>query len=117
MIHVKTEEFFMSNGIQITSANFEQEILQSPIPVLVDFWAEWCRPCKMIGPILDQLAEEYSGRLKIGKVNVDEENELASRHHIESIPSLMIYKDGKVVRQQAGAQPKHGIENLFKDLL
>jgi thioredoxin 1 len=107
----------MSNGIQITGANFEQEVIQSPVPVLVDFWAEWCRPCKMIGPILDQLAGEYSGRLKIGKVNVDAENELAGRHNVESIPFLVVYKDGKIVRSQIGAQPKHGIENLFKDLL
>ncbi|MDR2109860.1 MAG: thioredoxin [Spirochaetaceae bacterium] len=107
----------MSNGVQITSANFDSEVLQSPIPVLIDFWAEWCRPCKMIGPIMDQIAEEYSGRLKIGKVNVDEENDLARRHNIESIPSLILYKGGKITRQHAGAVPKHEIENLFKDLI
>jgi thioredoxin 1 len=81
----------MSNGIQIRGANFDTEVLQSPVPVLVDFWAEWCTPCKMIGPLLDQLGAEYSGRLKIAKVNVDEENDLAGRHNIVSIPTLVLY--------------------------
>jgi thioredoxin 1 len=107
----------MSNGVTITSANFDEEVIQSSLPVLIDFWAGWCVPCKMIAPFLDELAEEYSGRLKIGKVNVDEENDLAARHGITSIPALVIYKGGKIVRQEAGARPKHELENLFKDLL
>jgi thioredoxin 1 len=107
----------MGNEITITSGNFEAEILQSPIPVLVDFWAPWCNPCKMIGPLLGQLSEEYAGRVKIGKVNVDEESDLASRHGIVSIPALAVYKDGQIVRQEVGARPKHEIEKLFKDLV
>jgi thioredoxin 1 len=107
----------MSNGIVITNNNFEGEVLQSPVPVLIDFWASWCAPCRMIGPMIDQLAEEYSGRIKIGKVNVDEENDLAGKHGIVSIPTLILYKDGAIVRQKVGAMPKQAIEDLFKDLV
>ena len=107
----------MSSGITITGDNFENEVLQSPIPVLIDFWASWCGPCKMIAPLIDQLAEEYAGRIKVGKVNVDEENALAERHGIASIPTLVVYKDGALVNKKAGAAPKHDIETLFKNLI
>jgi len=107
----------MSECIVVTAANFETEVLQSPVPVLLDFWAPWCGPCKMIGPIVEQLAAEYSGRLKVGKINVDEEADLAGRHGIVSIPSLMVYKDGALANQTAGALPKQNIEALFKDFL
>jgi thioredoxin 1 len=107
----------MSNGVTITAANFDSEVLQSSIPVLLDFWAGWCHPCKIISPILDQIADEYRGRLKIGKVNVDEENDLAGKHNISSIPTLVIYKNGSIALQQTGAMPKQDIENLFKGLL
>ncbi|MFA6505754.1 MAG: thioredoxin, partial [Treponemataceae bacterium] len=83
----------MSAEINLTSANFETEVIKSSIPVLVDFWAEWCMPCKMIAPTIDQLATDFAGRLKVGKVNVDQENELAAQHNIVSIPTLLVFKD------------------------
>jgi thioredoxin 1 len=107
----------MSEHIEITDANFETEVLKSPTPVLLDFWASWCNPCKMIGPFVEQLASEYSGRIKVGKVNVDEAGELASRHGIVSIPTLVVYKDGQIVNQAVGAFPKQNIEALFKDFI
>jgi thioredoxin 1 len=107
----------MSNAMSLTNENFEAEVLSSPVPVLIDFWADWCGPCKMIGPFIDQLAAEYQGRLKVGKVNVDEQGELAGRHGVVSIPTLVVYKDGSLVQQQVGAAPKQQIESLFKDLV
>ncbi|GHV94915.1 thioredoxin [Spirochaetia bacterium] len=107
----------MSNEITITGGNFESEVLQSSMPVLIDFWASWCVPCKMISPLIGELAEEYAGRLKVGKVNVDEENELAGQHGIVSIPTIVLYKDGAIVGHKVGGAPKHEIEALFKDLL
>ena len=107
----------MSEHIDITDANFENEVLKSQIPVLLDFWASWCGPCKMIGPFIEQLASEYSGRIKVGKVNVDEAEAISSRHGIVSIPTLVVYKDGQIVNQAVGAFPKQNIEALFKDYL
>ncbi|MCL2140015.1 MAG: thioredoxin [Treponema sp.] len=106
----------MSIAINLNSGNFEQEVLQSAIPVLIDFWAPWCMPCKMIGPIIDEIANEYSGKIKICKVNIDEETELAGQHEIVSVPNLVIYKDGVIVNQKIGAAPKHDIESMFKNL-
>ncbi|MCL2762180.1 MAG: thioredoxin [Treponema sp.] len=107
----------MGAGITITGDNFEREVLQSAIPVLIDFWAVWCGPCKMIAPLIDQLADEYEGRIKVGKVNVDEESSLAEQHGIASIPTLVLYKDGDVIGQKAGAASKRDIEAMFKDLI
>jgi len=107
----------VSEHINITDDNFETEVLKSQIPVLLDFWASWCNPCKMIGPFIEQLAGEYSGRIKVGKVNVDEAGEISSRHGIVSIPTLVVYKNGQIVNQAVGAFPKKDIEALFKDFL
>jgi thioredoxin 1 len=107
----------VSEHIDINDANFETEVLKSQIPVLLDFWASWCGPCKMIGPFIEQLASEYSGRINVGKVNVDEAEAISSRHGIVSIPTLVVYKDGQIVNQAVGAFPKQNIEALFKDFL
>ena len=97
----------MSENIKhISDASFDAEVLKSDKPVLVDFWAEWCGPCKMIGPIIDQLSVELQGKMKIAKVNVDEAQELAGQFNVMSIPTLLIFKGGKPVDQIVGALPK-----------
>ena len=96
----------MSQAIELTGANFDAEVLQSDIPVLVDFWAPWCGPCRMMGPILDAVAEKYAGRVKVGKVNVDEAADLAGRYGIRSIPTLMIFKGGQQADMIVGAVPE-----------
>ena len=98
-------------------SNFQQEVLNSELPVVVDFYADWCGPCKMIGPVIEQLAEAYAGKIKVGKVNVDENMELASQYRIMSIPAVMFFKDGKVQDQIIGAVPKAQIEAKFQALL
>ena len=91
---------------ELNEENFEQEVLKSDTPVLVDFWAVWCGPCKMIAPIVDELAGEYEGTLKIGKVDVDNHQQIAMQYGIRSIPTLLVFKSGKVVEQIVGAAPK-----------
>ena len=100
--------------ITITKQNFESEVLNSSVPVLLDFWATWCGPCMMIAPTLAQIAEENAGALKVGKVNVDEEMELAIKFGVASIPMLVVMKDGQIVNKAVGAMPKAKIEALFK---
>jgi thioredoxin 1 len=107
----------MSNGIAITKENFDEEVLKSPVPVLVDFWATWCGPCKMMAPMLDDIAGEYPGRLKIVKIDVDDQGDLAGQHNVVSVPTLVLYKDGQLQTQRAGAMPKYEIVNFFKDFL
>ena len=94
--------------INITRNNFQNEIINSDKPVLLDFWAPWCGPCRMVGPILEEIAGERSD-IKIGKINVDEQPELASQFRVMSIPTLIVIKDGKIVNQSMGAQPKNAI--------
>ena len=107
----------MSAEVTLTSENFKKEVLESKIPVLVDFWAEWCMPCKMIAPSVAQIAESYKDRIKVGKLNVEEQSDLASQYGIISIPTLIVFKDGQVARQKVGAMPRHEIEKLFLDLI
>ena len=107
----------MSKCVEINGENFESEVMQSSTPVFLDFWAAWCGPCRMVGPIVEQLAEEYDGQLKVGKINVDEETDLATRHNIVSIPALVVYDKGEIVNQTVGALPKPNMEALFKELL
>src|SRR5262245_36877175 len=94
------------NIITFTDTNFQDEVLKSPVPVLVDFWAEWCGPCKMLGPVLDELASEYEGRIKIGKVNVDDFQGLAAQYGVRAIPTLLVFKNGEVAEQMVGMQSK-----------
>jgi thioredoxin 1 len=89
--------------IHVTDDTFEQEVLQSETPVLVDYWAEWCGPCKAVAPVLDQIAEQYAGRLKVAKLNIDENNATPGRYHVRGIPTLMLFKNGSMEAQKVGA--------------
>ena len=100
--------------LKITRENFENEVMKSDIPVLIDFWAPWCGPCRMMGPIIEQLADEYEGKAKVGKVNVDEEGELSQAFGVMSIPTIVLIKDEKVVKQAVGARPKAEVEAMLQ---
>ncbi len=107
----------MSSEVVVDASNFTAEVIESPVPVIVDFWAPWCVPCKMIGPILEEIANDYEGRLKVAKLNVDEAGEIAARYNIVSIPTLMVFHKGEVVNEQVGAVSREVIEGLFQHLL
>lgn len=107
----------MSKAAAVTGADFESEVLQSPVPVLVDFWATWCGPCRMIAPHVDALAEEYVGRAKVVKVDVDTEGDLATKYGIMSIPALLFFKDGQVKDQLVGAASKATLASKLDGLL
>ena len=100
-----------SNIVTLTDTNFKEEVLDSMMPVLVDFWAEWCGPCKMVAPILDDLATEYDGKMKIGKVNIDDFQGLASEYGVRAIPTLLIFKDGQVADQIVGLRTKRDFKS------
>lgn len=106
----------MHYTVEGTDSNFEQEVLKSDIPVLVDFWAPWCGPCRMVAPVVEELAKEYQGKLKVVKINTDENQQIAVKYGIRSIPTLGIFKDGKVVDGVIGAVPKQMIESKVKPL-
>ncbi len=101
------------NTVELTDSNFETEVLQSKIPVLVDFWASWCRPCLMIAPTVEALAQDYNGRAKVGKLNVDENMGVAGKYKIQGIPALLLFKEGEVRDQIIGAQSKDNIQAML----
>ena len=101
----------MKNTVEGTDNNFDQEVIKSNIPVLVDFWAPWCGPCRMVSPLVDELAEEFTGKLKVVKVNTDENQEIAIKYGIRSIPTLGIFKNGEIVDGIIGALPKQAIKD------
>ncbi|MFW2542814.1 thioredoxin [Primorskyibacter sp. 2E107] len=101
--------------VAVTDATFDEEVKNSDVPVVVDFWAEWCGPCKQIGPALEELAAEYEGKIKIAKVDVDQNPNAAAAMGVRGIPALFIFKDGQVVSNRAGAAPKAALEGWIKD--
>ena len=105
------------NVLEFTDTNFENEVLNSELPVLVDFWATWCGPCKAIGPIVEELAKEYTSKIKVGKVNVDDNNQVAMQFGVRSIPTLIVVKNGKVIDQIIGAVPKESMIDLISKVL
>lgn len=107
----------MGKPVEVTDDTFDQEVLKSDKPVLVDFWAEWCGPCRMVSPIVEELAEEYDGKAKFAKVDVDENADISMEYNIRSIPSLLLFKDGEVVDQVVGAVPKSQLKKKLDDQL
>ena len=107
----------MSNEIQLTDASFDQEVIKSAIPVLVDFWAPWCGPCRMIAPAIEELATEYAGKVKVCKLNTDECPDSSSTYRISAIPTILLFKGGKMVKELVGLQPKEELKRQLDGLL
>ena len=99
--------------LKITKENFEQEVVNSELPVMLDFWASWCGPCRMLGPVIAELVEDYEGKAKIGKVNVDEEPELAAQFQVASIPTVVVIKNGKITAASVGVRPKNQLAEML----
>jgi thioredoxin 1 len=107
----------MADEVTVTKSNFDAEVAKSTVPVIADFWAEWCGPCKMIAPVLRDLARDYNGKIKIAKIDVDAEGELAQQFNIVSIPTILVFNNGKVVKQQIGAVPRQALEKMIKEVI
>jgi thioredoxin 1 len=105
------------NVFEVTDSNFDAEILKSPVPVLVDFWAVWCAPCRAIAPHVDAIANDYAGKVRVGKLDIDSNPEIPSKFEVRSIPTVLVFKEGKVVGQIVGAVPKAKLEDLVKKAL
>ncbi len=105
------------NLIEFTDGNFDEEVLNSNLPVLIDLWASWCAPCHMISPIVEELADEYAGKLKVGKLNVDQNPNVPGRYNVRAIPTLLFFKDGKLYDQIVGVVPKSTIEEVIKRIV
>lgn len=105
------------NHIEITDANFKDEVLSGPEPVVVDFWAPWCGPCRILGPVIEELAGEYRGRVKVGKLNVDENPEAAQALRIQAVPTVLFFKGGRLVDQALGVSPKSALQHRIERLL
>ena len=99
--------------LELTGENFEQEVVNSPLPVLIDFWAPWCGPCRMIAPHIKEIADAYEGKIKVGKVNVDDNSDLATKYTVMSIPTVIIFKDGKIMEKKVGGMGKSDLEKLI----
>ena len=107
----------MSKKLEFTDLNFQSDVVSSTVPVLVDFWAPWCGPCRMVDPVVEEIAGEYEGRLKVGKLNTDDNRETAAKYGIMSIPTIMIFKNGEVKARIVGAQPKRAIVEKIDEVL
>ena len=107
----------INEPIHVTDAAFEKVIIQSPIPVIVDFWAPWCSPCRMVAPILDKLAKEYTGKLLVAKVNTDENPQWAQRYEVQGIPTMLFFSGGKIVYRQVGAMQESVLREVLSDFL